>query len=141
MLDTTTNGNGAPVPSMNDASERDPFNNSCYGTLVDAPYRSVTLPILDVSDFNDRIIRGYEEGTGEKGLPADLSVARSLVPAGTAKLRDFSYIAPEIPEYLPSNCTACMECVTLCPDTAILGKVLSESEWEKRLAEIADPTD
>ena len=66
----------------------------------------------------------------KSGLPADLSVARSLIPAGTATLRDFSYIAPDIPEYIPSNCTGCMDCVTLCPDTAILGKVLGESEFE-----------
>ena len=60
--------------SMNEASERDPFNNSSYGTLVDAPYKDVKLPILDVHDFNDRIIRGYEEGTAECGLPADLTI-------------------------------------------------------------------
>ncbi len=90
----------------------------------------VSLPVLDVNDFNERIIRGYEEGYGEKELPADLSVARSLVPAGTATLRDFSYIAPEIPEYIPENCTGCMDCVTECPDTAILGKVLAETELE-----------
>ena len=35
-------------PSMNEASERDPFNNNCYGTLVDAPYKDVKLPVLDV---------------------------------------------------------------------------------------------
>ena len=127
--------------SMNEASGRDPYNNSSYGTLVDSPYKQVNLPILDVNDFNNRIIRAYEEGTAEKGLPADLSVARSLVPAGTATLRDFSYIAPDIPEYKPSNCTACMDCVTLCPDTAILGKVLSESEFERRLAEIPEASD
>jgi pyruvate/2-oxoacid:ferredoxin oxidoreductase beta subunit/NAD-dependent dihydropyrimidine dehydrogenase PreA subunit len=34
-----------------------------------------------------------------------------------------------------------MDCVTLCPDTAILGKVLSESEFEKKLAEIPDDAD
>ena len=127
--------------SMNEASARDPFNNNSYGTLVDADYRHVKLPILDVLDFNDRIIRSYEEGCAEKGLPADLSVARSLVPAGTATLRDFSYIAPDIPEYIPSNCTGCMDCVTLCPDTAILGKVLSESHLEQKLAEIPDEAD
>ena len=120
------------LPSMNEANERDPYNNNSYGTLVDAPYKEIKLPILDVRDFNDRIIRGYEEGCAENGLPADLSVARSLVPAGTANLRDFSYIAPDIPEYMPSNCTGCMDCVTLCPDTAILGKVLSESDFEKK---------
>src|SRR5919201_4435347 len=125
-------------PSMNEASDKDPFNNNCYGTIVDAPYRLVSLPVLDVADFNERIIRGYEEGYGEKDLPADISVARSLVPAGTANLRDFSNIAPEIPEYIAENCTACMDCVTECPDTAILGKVLSEKELEQKLLTIPE---
>src|SRR6188474_2744509 len=105
---------------MNEANERDPCNNNSYGTLVDSGYKLISLPILDVNDFNERIIRGYEEGTAEKKLPADLSVARSLIPAGTATLRDFSYIAP---------------------DTAILGKVLAESDYEKKMAEIKDPAD
>src|SRR5262245_57667391 len=82
--------NGAAVaPSMNEASERDPFNNNSYGTILDSGYKMVHLPVLDVADFNERIIRGYEEGWGERDLPADLTVARSLVPAGTATLRDF----------------------------------------------------
>src|SRR5437660_12581137 len=138
----TTNGQSHPkAPSMNEASEQDPFNINSYGTLVDHPYKMINLPVLDVNDFNERIIRGYEEGWGETGLPADLSVARSLVPAGTATLRDFSNIAPEIPEYIPSNCTGCMDCVTECPDTAILGKVLSEVEFEERMQSIPDGTD
>ena len=101
-------------------------------------YKLVSLPVLDVIDFNERIIRGYEEGYGEKELPADLSLARSLVPAGTATLRDFSNIAPEIPEYIAENCTGCMDCVTECPDTAILGKVLSETELEEKLKTIPE---
>src|SRR5262249_28173629 len=133
--------NGHTKPSMNDANERDPFNNNSYGTLVDSGYKLVNLPVLDVHDFNERIIRGYEDGYGEKELPADLSVARSLIPAGTATLRDFSNIAPEIPVYIPENCTACMDCVTECPDTAILGKVLSEVEFEDKLKLIADEPD
>ncbi len=132
---TTTNGH---PKSMNEASAKDPFNNNCYGTLVDQGYKMISLPVLDVADFNERIIRGYEEGYGEKDLPADLTVARSLIPAGTATLRDFSNIAPEIPEYLPENCTGCMDCVTECPDTAILGKVLSEEEWEQKLQGIPE---
>src|SRR5919201_1250125 len=130
--------NGATKTSMNEANERDLFNNTPYGTLVDKGYKPVHLPVLDVVDFNERIIRGYEEGYGERDLPADLSVARSLIPAGTASLRDFSYIAPEIPKYLPENCTGCMDCVTECPDTAILGKVLAEDEWEKKLEAIPE---
>jgi len=127
--------------SMNQANPRDPYNNSCYGTLVDRDYKTISLPILDVTDFNERIIRGYEEGDADDGLPADLSTARSLVPAGTAALRDFSNIAPEIPIYIAENCTGCMECVTECPDTAILGKVLAEPTLEEKLRDIPNEAD
>ena len=117
---------------MNEASERDPFNNNCYGTLVDRRLQAGHA----ADPRRGRLQRPHHprlrRGLGEKDLPADLSLARSLVPAGTATLRDFSYIAPEIPEYIPENCTGCMDCVTECPDTAILGKVLGESEFEKQ---------
>ena len=130
-----------PTQSMNAASERDPYNNNSYGTLVDSEYKPADLPVIDVQDFNERVIRAYEDGVAESTLPADISVARSIVPAGTATLRDFSYIAPEIPEYIAENCTGCMECVTECPDTAILGKVLPESEVERKLSQIPDERD
>src|SRR5262249_60062349 len=75
-----------PTTSMNAASEKDPFNNNCYGTIVDRPYKPVSLPVLDVLDFNERIIRGYEEGKGEGDLPADLSCATSSRREVTAAL-------------------------------------------------------
>jgi pyruvate ferredoxin oxidoreductase beta subunit len=75
---------------------------------------------------------------GKWPLPADLAVAKYIVPAGTATLREFSYIAPEIREYITDNCT---DCVTQCPDTAILGKVLSESEFQTKLQTIEGETD
>lgn len=109
------------------------------------PDRVNTLPItpdvLDVADFNTRIVGSYNEGTAEFGLPADLSTARSLIPAGTGVLRDFSYIAPEIPVLNSDNCVGCMDCVTECPDTAILGKALPKSQLEAELAKIADPVE
>ncbi|HJL78447.1 MAG TPA: thiamine pyrophosphate-binding protein, partial [Candidatus Marinimicrobia bacterium] len=89
--------------------------------------KKTAFEILDIQDFNDRIVGAYNNGTAEEGLPADISTARSLIPAGTGALRDFSYIAPDIPEFLADNCVACMECVTQCPDTAILGKAIPES--------------
>jgi pyruvate ferredoxin oxidoreductase beta subunit len=133
-----TTANGVAHTSMNEASEKDPYNNNSFGTLTDSPYKLVNLPVLDVIDFNERIIRGYEDGNGDELLPADLALARSLVPAGTATLRDFSNIAPEIPEYIAGNCTGCMDCVTQCPDTAILGKVLAEDTLETKLAAIPE---
>ncbi len=85
------------------------------------------LPAFDldsyIADFNDRVIGAYNEAN-DSILPADLGVARSLVPPGTGAYRDFSYIAPEIPEFDHNNCVGCMSCVTECPDTAILGKVV-----------------
>ena len=127
-----------PKTGMNSASHRDPYNNNCYGTLLDSDYIPVNLPVLDVNDFNERIIAGYEDGSGPGDLPADLSTARSLIPAGTAALRDFSYVAPEIPLYITENCTGCMDCVTECPDTAILGKVLAESDLNTRLEDVPE---
>jgi len=95
--------------------------------------------VLDVADFNERVIKGYNEGTAENFLPADIFTARSLIPAGTGSLRDFSYIAPEIPEFNAENCVGCMECVTQCPDTAILGKVVEPETLEEHLAGIENP--
>jgi len=68
----------------------------------------------------------------------ELDLARSHIAPGTGSYRDFSYIAPDIPHYIASNCTACMECVTECPDTAILAKVLPEEQVEAELAKIED---
>lgn len=94
--------------------------------------------IVDVNDFFDRIVAGYNDGTGEQELPADIGVARSVIPAGTGVERDFSYIAPEIPEYIEGNCTGCMSCVNQCPDTAILGKVVKLDVLEDALGQIDD---
>src|ERR1041384_2589322 len=97
-----------------------------------------TANVVDVADFNERVVGAYNSGLAERGLPADDMVARSIVPAGTGALRDFSYIAPDIPEFIPDKCVGCMECVTQCPDTAILGKVAEPSALDQQLAGIED---
>ena len=98
--------------------------------------KKTAFEMLDIQDFNDRIVGAYNDGTAEEGLPADISTARSLIPAGTAQLRDFSYIAPEIPEFISEKCVACMECVTQCPDTAILGKAIPESKLSETIDQL-----
>ena len=40
------------MTDWNEANEKDPFNNNSYGTLVDSGYKQVSLPVLDVLDFN-----------------------------------------------------------------------------------------
>jgi len=91
-----------------------------------------------VDDFNARIIGAYERGIGSQELPADVGVARSLIPPGTAALRDFSYLSPEIPEFIRDRCVGCMTCVTECPDTAILGKAIPASHLEQELGSVND---
>jgi pyruvate ferredoxin oxidoreductase beta subunit len=88
--------------------------------------KAALASVLDVADFHERIVGAYNEGTADATLPADLALARSLIPAGTGAARDFSYIAPDIPHYDASHCVGCMACVTQCPDTAILAKVVPE---------------
>jgi len=87
-----------------------------------------------VDDFNARVIGAYAAGTGSTALPADAGVARSLIPAGTAALRDFSHLAPEIPEFIAARCVGCMTCVTECPDTAILARAVPAAAVEAALA-------
>lgn len=101
----------------------------------------VTDDVLNVADFNERIIGAYNDGSGDLELPADIQLARSLIPAGTGVLRDFSYIAPDIPLLHNEHCVGCMDCVTECPDTAILGKAVPKSELEAKLAAIEDPAE
>ena len=96
--------------------------------------------LVDVEDFNSRVIDGYNKGSGPLALEADVHTARSIIPTGTGAYRDFSYIAPEIPLYDPSNCVGCMECVIECLDTAILGKVVEPAELESELNGVEDPT-
>lgn len=103
--------------------------------------RAIDDEVLNAADFNERIVGAYNDGSAEMGLPADLSTARSLITAGSGVLRDFSYIAPEIPQLNSENCVACMACVTECPDTAILGKVVPKAKLEAELEAIADPAE
>ncbi len=90
-----------------------------------------------VEQFNSQVIGAYSGGKGA-ALPADVGIARSLVPPGTGVFRDFSHVSPELPHFIAANCVACMECVTACPDTAILGKVAEAPAVAAHAETIAD---
>ncbi len=111
--------------------------------VVDVPSRQKTpldVVNIDVADFQERVMGAYNDGIAEELLEADLDVARSIIPGGTGVMRDFSYIAPEIPEFIAENCVACMECVVECPDTAILGKIVTTEVLDKELGAVEDAT-
>ena len=92
---------------------------------------------LDIDSYAEefaRVTTAYQTGVASEDMPADIGLARSVIPPGTGALRDFSYVGAEIPEFLNQNCVGCMECVTECPDTAILAKVLEPEVIESDLA-------
>jgi len=74
-----------------------------------------------VDDFNSTVVDAYRRGVADAELPSETGVARSIVPPGTSATRDFSGLAPQIPEFLLDACVGCMTCVNACPDSAILG--------------------
>jgi pyruvate/2-oxoacid:ferredoxin oxidoreductase beta subunit/Pyruvate/2-oxoacid:ferredoxin oxidoreductase delta subunit len=93
---------------------------------------------LDEQDFCERVLPAYASGVAANTLEAEAQLGRSLIPPGTAALRDFSHLAPELPLFDPAKCVGCMECVAACPDTAILGKVLDEPTLESELQTVDD---
>ncbi|MBF0143242.1 MAG: 4Fe-4S binding protein [Magnetococcales bacterium] len=83
------------------------------------------------------VVEAYNAGAGSE-QPCDPFVACAVVPAASGSYRDFSYIAPDLPEYIAENCVGCMECVQTCPDSAIWGRVIPQAGLNAALAQIAD---
>ena len=102
--------------------------SSAKGARRTRSRRSATLDIgAYVDQFTADVLPSYETGRGDLELPADDGVARSIIPPGTAAGRDFSSLAPQIPEFVRDACVGCMSCVSTCPDTAILAVAQPES--------------
>ena len=83
--------------------------------------------ISDIHRFWEQTGNFYIEGKGNGNL-ADPYMALSLMPVATGVYRDMTQIRFEYPEYKPENCTACGNCYSVCPDSAIPGLVNSVSD-------------
>jgi pyruvate-ferredoxin/flavodoxin oxidoreductase len=64
----------------------------------------------------------YARGEGNDNL-ADPFMGLGTMPAASSLFRDMSGIRFEHPRWIGENCTACGDCYTVCPDTAIPGLV------------------
>lgn len=83
--------------------------------------------ISDVHRFWDQTGAFYASGRGSDNL-TDPHMALSLMPASTGVYRDMTQIRFEYPKFLPENCTACGNCFSICPDSAIPGLVNKVSD-------------
>jgi pyruvate ferredoxin oxidoreductase beta subunit len=93
--------------------------------------KSESAPVVETfrERFERSVVDAYRSGVAEVELPSDEDVARSLIPAGTAATRDFSALAPTIPEFVREACVGCMACVSACPDSAIFATVQPRSTF------------
>ncbi|MBK8053387.1 MAG: 2-oxoacid:acceptor oxidoreductase family protein [Saprospiraceae bacterium] len=110
----------------------------------DAPEKSNGKPILplpqmlksspqsqsklsDIHRFWEQTGNFYQQGLGNDNI-TDPFIGLSVMPATTSLFRDMTGIRFDHPSWIPNNCTACGNCYTVCPDTAIPGLVSTLSD-------------
>ena len=76
----------------------------------------------DIHRFWETTGSFYSTGKGNDNL-VDPFIGMALIPAVTGVFRDMTQIRFEHPEWIAENCTACGNCYTECPDSAIPGLV------------------
>lgn len=81
-----------------------------------------TGKLSDIHRFWEQTGSFYMSGRGSDNL-TDPYMATSVIPAATGIYRDMTQIRFEYPRFITENCTACGECFTTCPDSAIPGLV------------------
>ena len=80
--------------------------------------------VADIHRFWEQTGHFYLTGKGSDNL-VDPFIGASLMPAATGVFRDMTGIRFEHPVWIAENCTACGNCYTECPDSAIPGLVSS----------------
>ena len=80
--------------------------------------------VADIHRFWEQTGNFYLTGKGSDNL-VDPFIGVSLMPAATGVYRDMTGIRFEHPVWIAENCTACGNCYTECPDSAIPGLVSS----------------
>jgi len=78
--------------------------------------------LSDIHRFWEQTGAFYATGRGNDNL-VDPHMALSIMPVATGVFRDMTQIRFEYPKYVPENCTACGNCYSVCPDSAIPGLV------------------
>ncbi len=93
--------------------------------LKDIPQSESKLS--DIHRFWEQTGNFYQRGMGNDNI-TDPFIGLSVMPAVSSLFRDMTGIRFEHPEWIPDNCTACGDCYTICPDTAIPGLVSDVSD-------------
>src|SRR5262249_10280582 len=76
--------------------------------------QSERTPLTQIKEFDDlfRAKYGYNQ-------PAHAYASLGIMGAGSGDTASKYVARRETPLYIPENCTQCMECIAVCPDTAL----------------------
>ena len=78
------------------------------------PARHERTPVTRVATFNAEFRSGY--GYNQ---PSSACASVGVMAAGTGDTASKYVARRETPLFIPENCTQCMECIAVCPDTAL----------------------
>jgi pyruvate-ferredoxin/flavodoxin oxidoreductase len=101
---------GIPITSTSSAAG---CGSGCRS--IPAPLgQGARTPLTTVKAFNDefRGSYGYHQ-------PATALISVGVMAAGSGDTASKYVARRETPRYIPENCTQCMECIAVCPDTAL----------------------
>ncbi len=91
-------------------------------TLSEKDELGAIKPVNLIKDFQkvfyEEMVKPILEG---KKVPWDRFLP--IVPAGTSRYRDMSYIGTQLPVWNAEKCIACGVCTTQCPDSALISTV------------------
>lgn len=90
--------------------------------------------LSDIHRFWEQTGNFYQRGMGNDNI-TDPFIGLSVMPAASSVFRDMTGIRFDHPDWIPNNCTACGDCYTICPDTAIPGLV---SDLDKVLETVVE---
>jgi pyruvate-ferredoxin/flavodoxin oxidoreductase len=102
-----------PVPAFANAEVAASCSTGCRSTSVPEG-QSARAPIATITAFDAefRSGQGYDQ-------PATPLMAMGVIAAATGDTASKYVARRETPLYIPENCTQCMECISVCPDTAL----------------------
>ncbi|MFV2001027.1 MAG: 2-oxoacid:acceptor oxidoreductase family protein, partial [Acidimicrobiia bacterium] len=143
-----------PVDAPDRSSMRLQALETCGTCTIDIPLaeppqtQEVRIPLTMVSTFN----REFKAGLGYNQPATPLSSV-SMMAAGSGRGSSKYVARRETPVWIAENCTACMDCIVSCPDTALpnvaqdfdvvfgnaaRGYILDPLEREKMVAALPD---
>ena len=103
-----------PVPAFAESHEGESCAVSGCRSTPPPPGQPERPPVASISMFDAefRSNYGYDQ-------PASPLASMGVIAAATGDTASKYVARRETPLYIPENCTQCMECISVCPDTAL----------------------